>query len=279
MSGQVNKKELIEQNQNKVISLFKKMQGEFEKALPKHLDADKFIRAATTEFRKTPLLWEADPLTFVGSCMGLAQLGLELGPLGHAYLLPFRNGKTGGVDCNLIIGYKGQIDLARRSGQIISLTAHVVYSKDTFKYAYGLNEVLEHLPALTNRGEMIAVYAVAKLVGGGHQFEVMSVEDVEKIRAKSKAGNFEPWKDSFEEMAKKTAIRRLFKYLPVSVDLQRALNIEDKAEATSLKEVLVEENVIDLDDFWAEADKTESPTAGPTTVTVKTQAEELAAKL
>ncbi len=276
-TNQTQKKDIIASNQAKVVSLFDKLKPEFQKALPKHLDVNRFIRAALTEFRKTPLLWEADPITFVGSCVALAQLGLELGPLGHAYLLPFRNNKTGTIDCTLIIGYKGQIDLARRSGQIVSLTAHAVFENDIFNFAYGLDEKLEHIPTLLNRGNMKAVYAVAKLVGGGHQFEVLSIEDVDKVRAKSKAGNFGPWKDSYEEMAKKTAIRKLFKYLPVSVDLQRAFTLEDRAEATSVVEAIKEENMIDVTDFWAEADNGDK--VDTTTGEVKSQADEMADRL
>lgn len=275
MSGQVNKKEIIAGNQNKVVSLLDKMKPQIAAALPKHLDVGRFIRAALTEFRKTPLLWECEPITFVGSCVMLAQLGLELGPLGHAYLLPFRNNKTGTVDCTLIIGYKGMIDLARRSGQIVSLTAHGVFENDKFEYAYGLNEVLEHKPSLNERGNLIAVYAVARLRDGGFQFEVLSIPDVQKVQTKSKAGNFGPWKDNFEEMAKKTAIRKLFKYLPVSVDLQRAFTLEDRAEATSVVEALREDEGMDIvANFFADEN-----TAPAITTTVKTQAEELLDKL
>lgn len=215
-------------------------------------------------------------MSFVGSCVVLAQLGLELGPLGQAYLLPFRNNKNNSTECTMIIGYKGMIDLARRSGQIISLTAHAVYENDEFKYAYGLNEILEHRPSLNDRGALVAVYAVAKLRDGGHQFEVLSVKDVELVRSKSKAKDFGPWKSDFDEMAKKTAIRKLFKYLPVSVDLQRAFTIEDRAEATNVVEALREDEGSDIvAQFWTE----EASTATSTTATVKTQAEELASQL
>lgn len=276
MSGsQASKKDLIEANKNKVISMLEKMKPQISNALPKHLDVKRFTRAALTEFRKTPLLWECDPMSFMGSCMILAQLGLELGPLGQCYLLPFRNNKTGTVECTLIIGYKGMIDLARRSGQIISLTAHAVFEKDRFEYAYGLNEKLDHIPTLHDRGSLIAVYAVARLQGGGYQFEVMSVKDIEKIRDKSKAKSFGPWVTDFEEMAKKTAIRKLFKYLPVSVDLQRAFTLEDRVEATNAVDALKEDNEDIVAEFWSVGD--EQPTTQSSTV--RSQAEDLAEKI
>jgi len=87
MSNQANKNQTIEQNKTQVVSLLEKMKPQIENALPKHLDVKRFVRSAMTEFRKTPLLWECDPMSFIGSCMILAQLGLELGPLGQCYLL------------------------------------------------------------------------------------------------------------------------------------------------------------------------------------------------
>ncbi|EPR9084293.1 recombination protein RecT [Cronobacter dublinensis] len=209
-------------------------------ALPKHMTADRLARIAMTELRKTPKLMQCDQMSFLGAIMQCAQLGLEPGgALGHAYLLPFdRRQKQGNqwvtvaTEAQLIIGYRGMIDLARRSGQIVSLSARAVHENDTFSYAYGLEEKLEHVPCEDgNPGALTHVYAVARLKDGGVQFEVMSKTAVDKVRALSKSGDKGPWVDHYEEMAKKTAIRRLFKYLPVSIELQRAVNIDEKAEA------------------------------------------------
>lgn len=209
-------------------------------ALPKHMTADRLARIAMTELRKTPKLMQCDQMSFLGAIMQCAQLGLEPGgALGHAYLLPFdRRQKQGNqwvtvaTEAQLIIGYRGMIDLARRSGQIVSLSARAVHENDTFSYAYGLEEKLEHVPCEDgNPGALTHVYAVARLKDGGVQFEVMSKAAVDKVRALSKSSEKGPWVDHYEEMAKKTAIRRLFKYLPVSIELQRAVNIDEKAEA------------------------------------------------
>jgi recombination protein RecT len=203
-------------------------------AMPKHLTADRLMRIAMTEVRKVPALGKCNVQSFMGAIMQCAQLGLEPGAaLGHAYLLPFGNGKAsdGLANCQLIIGYRGMIDLARRSGQIISLNARAVYSNDQFAYTYGLDETLEHIPATGDRGEFTHVYAVAKLKGGGIQFEVMSKADVLKVKATSKAGNNGPWVSHFDEMAKKTVIRRLFKYLPVSIEVTQAVILDEKADA------------------------------------------------
>jgi recombination protein RecT len=203
-------------------------------AMPRHMTADRLMRIALTEVRKVPALGKCNVQSFMGAIMQCAQLGIEPGAaLGHAYLLPFGNGKAsdGLANCQLIIGYRGMIDLARRSGQIVSLNARSVHANDTFSYAYGLDETLEHVPATGDRGDLTHVYAVAKLKGGGIQFEVMSKADVLKVKASSKAGNNGPWVSHFDEMAKKTVIRRLFKYLPVSIEMTQAVVLDEKADA------------------------------------------------
>lgn len=211
-----------------------KMKQQMALAMPKHMTADRMMRIALTEVRKVPALGQCNIESFMGAIMQCAQLGLEPGSaLGHAYLLPFGNGKAkdGKSNCQLIIGYRGMIDLARRSGQIISLTARTVHENDTFKYEFGLEETMQHIPADGDRGKMTHVYAMAKLKGGGVQFDVMSRADVDKVRSTSKAGTNGPWVTHFEEMAKKTVIRRLFKYLPVSIEIQQAITLDERAEA------------------------------------------------
>jgi len=225
-----------------VPTLLDKMKPQMAAALPKHVDVNRMTRIALTEFRKTPALAKCDPKSFLGAVMQSAQLGLEPGSsLGHCYLLPFKS------QVQLIIGYRGMIDLARRSGQITSLTARAVYKNDEFKYSYGLDETLTHVPneeAEQAPENLTHVYAVAKLKGGGIQFEVMSRSQVEKIRKASRAGNTGPWVAHFEEMAKKTAIRRLFKYLPVSIEIQKAVTLDEKADAGVTQD---NENVIDVE--------------------------------
>lgn len=202
-------------------------QNEIARALPRHMTADRMARIALTELRRVPKLKECTPLSFFGAVVQAAQLGLEPGSgLGHAYLIPY------GKECQLIIGYRGMIDLARRSKQIISLTARVVHAADEFSYSYGLNESLTHVPSTAAEpGQLVYVYAVAKLKDGGVQFEVMAKADVDKIRKRSKSSSSGPWVTDYEAMAKKTVIRQLFKFLPVSVEMQTASNLDERAEA------------------------------------------------
>lgn len=214
-------------------------------AMPKSMTPDRLTRIVMTECRKTPALLKCAPESFYGAVLQCAALGLEPGSaLGHCYLLPFGNGKDkqGRPNAQLIIGYRGMIDLARRSGQIISLQAYCVHEQDTFNYKLGLDPDIEHIPAsVADRGKVTHVYAVAKLKGDGVQFEVMSRAEIEKVRTSSKAGNSGPWSSHWEEMAKKTVIRRLFKYLPVSIEAVRAVEIDektDRGEATTDQDFL-----------------------------------------
>lgn len=234
LAAAINRAPSTEQRPQTIAGLMAdpKIKAQMALALPKHMTSDRLARIALTEIRKVPTLAKCDQTSFLGAIMQCAQLGLEPGgALGHAYLLPFENRKKGITEVQFIVGYRGMIDLARRSGQIVSLTARTVHENDEFIYQYGLSEDLKHVPATGERGALQYVYAVAKLKDGGVQFEVMSRSDIDKVRAQSKAGNYGPWQTHYDEMAKKTVIRRLFKYLPVSIELATAVTMDEKADA------------------------------------------------
>lgn len=209
-----------------ILGMLRVYQGEIARALPRHMTADRMARIVTTEIRRIPKLLSCDAKSLFGAVIQCSQLGLEPGSgLGHAYLIPY------GKECQLIIGYRGMIDLARRSGQMMSLTGEAVYAKDKFEYELGLEPRLKHVPATDDdRGTLVYVYAVAVLTGGGRQFVVLSRGDVEKVKRRSKAAGSGPWVTDYDAMAIKTAIRRLFKYLPVSVEMQRAVVIDEAAD-------------------------------------------------
>lgn len=223
-----------------------KIKAQMALALPKHISPDRLARIALTEVRKIPKLAQCDQTSFLGAIMQCAALGLEPGgALGHCYLIPFENRRQNRTEVQFIVGYRGMIDLARRSGQIVSLEARAVYAKDHFKVRLGLDSSIEHEPdwEADDRGDLTFVYAVAKLRDGGVQFEVMSRKEIERVRNESQgyktAARFakpgqepnSPWASHFEEMAKKTVIRRLFKYLPVSIEIQRAVGLDEQADA------------------------------------------------
>lgn len=223
----------------------KQMAPAMKEALPRHMDVDRLMRLAMTTIRTTPQLREAEVSSLLGAVMQAAQLGLEPGLLGQCYLLPFKNNKKGITEVQFIIGYKGMIDLARRSGHIESIYAHAVYEKDEFEYELGLEPKLKHKPSMeADRGEFIGAYAVAHFKDGGYQFEFMPKSEIEKRKARSKSANssYSPWKTDYEEMAKKTVIRHMWKYLPISVEIQEAVSY-DEGTAKSIKDVTPDDDI------------------------------------
>lgn len=220
--------------------LLNQKKGELAKMLPKTLSIDRLLKVAQIAATTTPALAKCDVPSLVGAIGQCAQMGLEPNTvLGHAYLVPFNTKRKDGNgverwvnSVQVIIGYKGLIDLARRSGQIVSIAAHEVCEKDQFELVYGLDEKLVHRPAMGERGEVIGFYAVAKLKDGGHSFEFMSLHQVREImKATQSKGKYGPWQDHFIEMGRKTVIRRLAKYLPLSIEFQTAVALDNQAEA------------------------------------------------
>ncbi|WP_238880129.1 recombinase RecT [Achromobacter xylosoxidans] len=226
--------------------------------------------AATT----TPALAECNIPSLVGAIGQCAQMGLEPNTvLGHAYLVLFNTKRkdAGGNErwvksVQVIVGYKGLIDLARRSGQIVSIAAHEVCENDTFDLVYGLDEKLEHRPAMGDRGAVTGFYAVAKLVGGGHAFEFMSLYQIDQIKAATQSkGAYGPWKDNFVEMGRKTVIRLLAKYLPLSIEFQKATALDEMA--SSGRDQHLDDNTLDGDFIFAQpepgADQAEEGAGAP----------------
>jgi len=203
-------------------AILARMNDQIARALPRHLETERFARVALTAIRNDRNLQACfdtaqGQASILGAIMQAATLGLEPGVLGQGWLVPYR--RKGVQECQWITGYRGMIDLARRSGAIKTIYAHTVYQKDEFEFSFGMGGTLKHRPSLeADRGQLLGVYAFAELEGGAFQYDFLPLSEVQKIKASSAAGNYGPWKDHFEEMAKKTAIRRLFKYLPISVD-------------------------------------------------------------
>lgn len=205
----------------------------------KHMNPQRLMRVTANAIRTTPKLQECEPLSFLGALMQCASLGLEPNTvLGHAFLVPFRNNKKNITEVQVIIGYKGLIDLARRSGHITSISAHVHYSDDElWEYEEGTEACLRHRPG-AQEGEKLHAYAIAKFRDGGHAYVVLPWSHVMKIRDGSQnwqsavrydKTNQSPWKTHEDAMAKKTAIRALSKYLPLSVDFIDAVQMDHDA--------------------------------------------------
>lgn len=192
-------------------------------ALPSVMTPERFTRITMSALSANPRLQECTPQSFLGAMMTAAQLGLEPNtPLGQAYLIPFRN--HGRMECQFQLGYKGLIDLAYRSGEVSIIQAHTVYENDDFTYELGLDPKLRHIPAKSNRGNPIAYYAMFKTKDDGYGFQVMSVEEVTAHGRKySKSFSNGPWQTNFDEMAKKTVLKKVLKYAPLKSDFVRGL--------------------------------------------------------
>lgn len=231
-----------------VFDLINYMKPEIARALPKHMDADRIARIAITTLRTNPKLQSCDTSSFMAALMQSAQLGLEPNtPLGQAYLIPY------GGKVQFQIGYKGLIDLAYRSGQFKSIYAHEVHEKDDFEYEYGLEQKMIHKPALKDRGSVIGYYGVFHLQNGGHGFAFMSISDVEKHSEKySQAvqkGWTSPWKTDFNEMAKKTVLKKVLKYAPLSIEMARNISADETVK-TETSEDMYEIPSIDYIDVY-----------------------------
>lgn len=218
-------------------------QKQLAQVAAKHMRPERMMRVVANSLRLNPKLGKCEPLSFLGALMTCAALGLEPDPLiGHAYLIPFRNNRKDVTEVQVVIGYRGLIDLARRSGHITSISAGVHYSDDDetgglWDYENGTEARLRHREG-AQQGEKAHVYAIAKFVDGGHSFVVLPWHRVLKIRDGSqnwqnavKYGNTKqnPWHTHEDAMAMKTAIRALAKYLPLSVEMADALRVDEAA--------------------------------------------------
>ena len=212
-----------------IVEMVKALEPEIRRALPAVLTPERFTRMALSAINNTPELANCTPMSFIAALMNAAQLGMEPNtPLGQAYLIPYKN--KGVLECQFQLGYKGLIDLAYRTGKIQMIQAHVVREFDYFEYQYGLDSRLVHRPGTGDRGEITFIYGLFKLNNGGYGFEVSNKEDMNAFAAKyskSYGSKFSPWVDNYEDMAKKTVIKRVLKYAPVSSDFQKALSVDE----------------------------------------------------
>lgn len=255
----------LEQSNNATTprEILKSMTKEFQRAMPSGADADQLVRDALTVLSSTPSLARLqDPNTFIAALMTCAQLGLRpgVGALGQAYIIPFK-GKA-----QFILGYQGMIELANRSGEISSISAHAVHENDHFEMEYGIEDKLTHRPPLKEaRGEIYGYYAVGKRTNGGYSFVYMSKAEAIQHRDKFALSPNGPWKNHFDAMALKTVIRKLFTFLPRSTDMQRAI-VSDGTTRINLNPEAELDEVVEHD--WAPEDPNEFPEgdADPTQV-------------
>jgi recombination protein RecT len=206
---------------NEVRSAIERMSPQFKAALPAHVSVDRFVRVTLTAVQTNPNLLNADRRTLFAAATKAAQMGL----------LP--DGREGAIvtfkdQAQWMPMVAGIMKLVRNSGEISTWSVQAVYENDQFDFCLGDEEHITHKPNLANRGKLIAVYSIVTMKDGEKSREVMSVEDVLAIKARSRSGNSGPWVSDFAEMSKKTVIRRHSKRLPLSTDIDGVLKEDDE---------------------------------------------------
>lgn len=225
--------------------------------VPKHVTPERLCRVGLNAISRNPKLMECAPETIVGAIVNCASLGLEPNLLGHAYIVPFWNGKTNRFEAQFQMGFKGALDLVRRTGAVSTINAHEVYEGDKFEYSYGLDEKLIHVPCgEEDESKITHFYACYKLKDGGSGFIVMTRNQIEAHRdrftkSKDKNGNvFGPWKDHFVSMGLKTVLLKLIKYMPISIEEQENKNILEGLQRDNGISTVKEMNGLGFDDTY-----------------------------
>lgn len=202
--------------------------------LPDHASAERIIRIATSSLRNVKNLDRCTPASFFNCLLRLSQYGLE--PDGRvAHLIPYAN--AGGFECQLILDYKGLVEVVYRTGMVKRIHADVIYANDSIEYDLG--QITHHCPwwlrkdeAVGEPGRIVGAYATVQLATGETKTEVVPFDEIEAIRKSSRGGNLKPWKEHWPEMAKKTAFRRLTKWLPLDPDIRGAIYDDDDLPET-----------------------------------------------
>lgn len=213
-------------------TMIQKAMSKIPALLRKNVTPERVAQTFYVALTKTPKLREC---TVPSLCMAMIQAELLdvdcSGFTGEAALIPLKNGKTGNTEANLWVMYQGMMKLARKSRQVSHIEARVVYANDEFEWEFGLNPVLKHVPGQDIGDKNIThVYAIARMNGGLSLFEVMRKPEVDKIRSGSRAKDDNAWSNNYSEMARKTVVRRLCKYLPKTPELERAMQLDSSLE-------------------------------------------------
>lgn len=214
--------------------LLEAAKGRIHSVLPSHMSAERMIKIALVAATKNPRLLQCTPQSLLTALMNASELGLEpFTGLNQAWIIPYGNEAT------FMPSARGLCDLARRSGEITSIYSYCVYDRDIFECELGLNPTLKHVPRFDGkpRGNLLLVYAVAKFKDGTSQYEVMTKHDLDKVRACSKNGNSGPWSLWTEEMNRKSCLKKLSKYIPNSVQLSKAIALDNAQESDDVFDV------------------------------------------
>jgi len=236
-----------------IATLIQRSVKELGKALPSHMNAERLVRIALTTLRLNPKLYTCSPESFLGALFQSAQLGLEPNIEGQAYILPFNNKRKQAdgswktiPEAQFLVGYKGYVELFYRHQNSISLDMQTVKMQDEFNYELGTNSFILHKPALKDRGEVVGYYAVAKMKDGASVFKFMSKEECMDHGGKhskcydkkaKKFYDYTPWSTNPDAMCMKTVLIQLMKLLPKSIEVQRALAMDETVKTEVAKDM------------------------------------------
>lgn len=240
--------------QKKMSGMLEKMLPEIKKAVGQTMTPERFSRIALSLFNGNSAFWEATPTSFLSALMQSAQCGLEPNTvLGEAYVIPYKNNRSGITEVNFQVGYKGILKMALNTGEYEAVYAHEVREGDEFSYSYGLHKDLVHKPADIPSTKITHYYAVYKLKNGGFDFVVWSHERIDQhardfsknYTYKGEVNKNSVWYKNFDSMAKKTVILDVLKYAPKSVEMAKAIDSDYKA--TTKEEKVSDFNYTDVD--------------------------------
>lgn len=255
------------------LAFIEQIKSGWNKALPKVCTPERFARVALTCLKKDSKLMDAiqyagGRASVAAAFMKCAELGIE--PDGRrAYLIPYKNNKTKDYTVELIIDYKGIVELAMRSGYVANIHADKVCENDEFEYNIGTIEK-HRIDFHKARGDAYAYYAIVTFKDGTKKCEVMSKDEIDAVKKRSSAWDaWEkwnkpcPWNTDYDEMAKKTVFKRLSKWIPQSPEMRQAIDYDDEdyrqitPEITMPEEDPTQYDAIALDQEPIETDNNE----------------------
>ncbi len=252
INSQINQElENLSQNKKEIIDLLEKQKDQIKRAFPREVNVDRVIRIIITALSREPILAKCTPISILGCAIQSAQLGLEPDSiLGQCYFIPFYNSQKKVYEAQLVVGYRGYIDLAYRSGMIKSIFASAVIKEDDFAYEYGSNQFLKHIPKHRDKtsiawDDIIGSYAYVYTIQGGFVFKVLDKLELEIARSYSKSTSEKSaWNTRPNIMAMKTSLRQLNKFMPLSPQLRIVDMLESMYEGDSQDW----ENIIEIHD-------------------------------
>ena len=219
-------------------AMIERLKPQIERALPKHVTAERLARVMLTAIRNNPRLQQAEAVSLMASIMTAAQLGLEANtPLGQCWIIPYKNNKTGRYEAQFQMGYQGLVELCYRTDKYKVIDAYAVDEADNFEYEFGTNGYVKHRPADKPTGKIVYYYAYYKIVNGGENFKVWSRDKVYQHAVRyskswdKKENKFffgSAWAENFDSMALVPVIKNVLKVAPKSIELSTAMRNDNQ---------------------------------------------------